>query len=60
MLYMCAVLDLCGRTVLAWRIGDDMASSLVTDTVKMCIRDRVSAVLQTCPFAQKLQQLQGG
>ena len=34
MLYMCAVLDLCGRTVLAWRIGDDMASSLVTDTVR--------------------------
>ena len=32
MLYMCAVLDLCGRTVLAWRIGDDMTSSLVTDT----------------------------
>ncbi len=34
MLYMCAVLDLCGRTVLAWRIGDDMTSSLVTDTVR--------------------------
>ena len=34
MLYMCAVLDLCGRTVLAWRIGDDMASSLVTNTVR--------------------------
>ncbi|MBQ6858089.1 MAG: IS3 family transposase [Clostridia bacterium] len=34
MLYMCAVLDLCGRTVLAWRIGDDMTSSLVTDTIK--------------------------
>ena len=34
MLYMCAVLDLCGRTVLAWRIGDNMTSSLVTDTVR--------------------------
>ena len=34
MLYMCAVLDLCGRTVLAWRIGDDMTSSLVADTVR--------------------------
>ena len=34
MLYMCAVLDLCGRTVLAWRIGDDMTSSLVTNTVR--------------------------
>ena len=34
MLYMCAVLDLYGRTVLAWRIGDDMTSSLVTDTVR--------------------------
>ena len=34
MLYMCAVLDLCGRTALTWRIGDDMSSSLVTDTVR--------------------------
>lgn len=34
MLYMCAVLDLCGRAVLAWRIGDDMTASLVTDTVR--------------------------
>ena len=34
MRYMCAVLDLCGRTVLAWRFGDDMTSSLVTDTVR--------------------------
>lgn len=34
MLYMCAVLDLCGRAVLAWRIGDNMTASLVTDTVR--------------------------
>lgn len=32
MLYMCAVLDLCGKAVLAWKIGSDMSSSLVTDT----------------------------
>lgn len=30
MLYMCAVMDLCGRMVLAYRIGSDMAASLVT------------------------------
>ena len=34
MLYMCAVLDLCGKVVLAWRIGSDMSSSLVTDTIR--------------------------
>lgn len=34
MLYMCAVLDLCGRKVLAYRISASMASSLVTDTIR--------------------------
>ena len=34
MLYMCAVLDLCGKQVLAYRIGTDMTASLVTDTVR--------------------------
>ena len=34
MLYLCAVLDLCGKVVLAWRIGSDMSSSLVTDTIR--------------------------
>lgn len=33
MLYICAVLDLCGKVVLAWKIGSDMSSSLVTDTI---------------------------
>ena len=46
MLYMCAVLDLCGRTVLAWRIGDDMSSSLVTDTIRdALIQERVAGGL---------------
>lgn len=46
MLYMCAVLDLCGRAVLAWRIGDDMTSSLVTDTVRdALIQERVAGGL---------------
>ena len=46
MLYMCAVLDLCGRAVLAWRIGDDMTSSLVTDTVKdALIQEKVAGGL---------------
>ena len=34
MTYMCAVVDLCGKMVLAYRIGDDMTSSLVTDTIR--------------------------
>lgn len=34
MVYMCAVMDLCGKMVLAYRIGTDMTSSLVTDTVR--------------------------
>ena len=33
MLYMCAVLDLCGKAVLSWKIGSDMSSSLVTDKI---------------------------
>lgn len=38
MLYMCAVLDLCGKAVLAWKIGSDMSSSLVTDTIREALR----------------------
>ena len=32
--YMCAVLDLYGRIVLAWHPGNDMTVSLVTDTIR--------------------------
>ena len=38
MLYMCAVLDLCGKAVLAWKIGADMSSSLVTDTIREALK----------------------
>lgn len=38
MLYMCAVLDLCGRKVLAYRIAGNMATSLVTDTIRDAMR----------------------
>ena len=38
MLYMCAVLDLCGKVVLAWKIGADMTSSLVTDTIREALQ----------------------
>ena len=34
MIYMCAVMDLCGKMVLAYRIGTDMTTSLVTDTIR--------------------------
>lgn len=34
MVYMCAIMDLCGKMVLAYRIGTDMTTSLVTDTIR--------------------------
>ena len=46
MLYMCAVLDLCGKVVLAWKIGTDMCSSLVTDTIREALqREKVTGGL---------------
>lgn len=43
MLYMCAVLDLCGKVVLAWKIGSNMSSSLVTDTIREALqREKVT------------------
>ena len=42
MLYMCAVLDLCGKAVLAWKISTEMSSSLVTDKIgRASCRERV-------------------
>jgi capsular polysaccharide biosynthesis protein len=38
MLYLCAVVDLCGKMVLAYRVGNDMTASLVTDTIRGVIR----------------------
>lgn len=35
---MCAVLDLCGKVVLAWKIGADITSSLVTDTIREALQ----------------------
>ena len=40
MLYMCVVLDLCGKVVLLWKIGSDMSSSLVADTIQYCNLDK--------------------
>ena len=46
MLYMCAVLDLCGKAVLAWKIGSDMSSLLVTDTIREALKqEKVTAGL---------------
>ena len=40
---MCAVLDLCGKMVLAYRIAGDMTSSLVTDTIRdACKKEKVA------------------
>lgn len=33
MMYVCAVVDLCGKMVLSYRIGNNMTASLVTDTI---------------------------
>lgn len=46
MLYLCAVLDLCSKVVLSWRIGDDMTSALVTNTIRdALIQEKVTAGL---------------
>ena len=43
MVYLCAVLDLCGKMLLAYRIGGDMTASLVTDTVRdACKKEKVA------------------
>ena len=46
MLYMCAVLDLCSKVVLAWKIGSDMSSSLVIDTIREALqREKITGGL---------------
>jgi len=42
-LYLCAVVDLCGKMVLAYRIGNDMIASLVTDTVRDALHKEKAA-----------------
>ena len=43
MRYMCAVVDLCGKVVLAWHLGSDMSASLVTDTIRDALqREKVT------------------
>lgn len=32
--YLCAIMDLCGRYIVAYRLGTEMTASLVSDTVK--------------------------
>jgi len=39
MAYMCAVIDLCGKMVLNYRIGNDMTVSLVTDTIQDALKN---------------------
>ena len=43
MVYLCVVMDLCGKMVLAYRIGGDMTSSLVTDTVQSVRQKEMAA-----------------
>ncbi|MDD7368208.1 MAG: IS3 family transposase [Clostridiales bacterium] len=38
MLYMGAVLDLCGKVVQNWKIGSEMSSSLVTNTIREALQ----------------------
>ena len=35
MAYMCAVIDLCGKMILSYRLGTDMTTSLVLDTISL-------------------------
>ena len=43
---MCALLDLCGEMALAYRIGGDMTSSPVTDTIRnACKKERAAGGL---------------
>lgn len=43
MVYMCAVIDLCGKMVLSYRIGNDMTSSLITNTIRDAMRKEMVA-----------------
>lgn len=43
MLYLCAVIDLCGKMVLAYRIGNDMCASLVTNTIRDAMQKEMVA-----------------
>ena len=38
MVYLCTVLDLCGKAVLSWRTGSSITSSLVIDTVRDALK----------------------
>ena len=38
MAYMCAVIDLCGKMVLNYRLGTDMTSTLVIDTIAAALK----------------------
>lgn len=38
MVYVCAVVDLCGKVVLSYKVGTDMTASLVTDTVRAALK----------------------
>ena len=62
---MCAVPDLCGKMVLAYRIGGDMTSSPVTDTVRdarMTVRQRkiFRDAESGVPVPEKISMSSGG
>ena len=41
--YLCAVMDLCGRKVLSRRVGNDMTTTPVTDTLRDAVaKERVT------------------
>ena len=45
MLYLCAVLDLCGWMVLAYRIGINTVASIITQTIRALIAEKVTGGL---------------
>ena len=43
MTYLCAVVDLCGKMVLSYRVGNDMTALLVTDTIRDAMQKEMAA-----------------
>lgn len=42
MAYLCAVVDLCGKMVLSYLIGNNMTASLVTDTIRDAMQKEIA------------------
>ena len=60
-LYMCAVLELCGRVALNWRMGSEMSSSLVVDAINSSLPSTsISTILRVSRSKTALPRLKFG